>query len=73
MTYKVLAADAQIGMLLYYHGMSCKIIDIYKSEDNYEIAFTLLEKGRTEPKMFTMTASYKEPLHISLKHLLKQL
>lgn len=53
--------------------MACRVIDIYKKDDHDEIGFTLLEKGRTDPKMFTMTARPREPLYVSLKSLLKRL
>ena len=69
----MLASNVEKDMVLHYYGRSCKVIDIYKTDDREEIGFTLLEKGKTEPKMFTMTARPREALHVSLKELLKRL
>ena len=72
MTYKVLASDVQVNMVLHYYGRECKVIDIYRGNQD-EIGFTLLERGKSEPQMFTMTARPKEPLYVSLKYLLQRL
>lgn len=72
MTYKVLANDIIIDMIIIYTGIPCRVVDIHRGS-RLEIGFSLLQRGRTKPKMFTMTALPAEPLQVSLKYLLKKL
>ena len=70
--YRVAADDIEIDMTIIYYGMTCKVVGIY-IQSPPEIGFTLLEHGKSGPKMFTMTAHCRDVLDVSLKDLLKKL
>jgi len=72
LTYNVLATDIVEGMVIFHRDHAHRVVDVCTSIPS-EIGLTLLQVGRTDPKMFYAAFHPKNTLTVSLKHLLKKL
>lgn len=73
MTYKVLPKDIKEGMIIFFQDAPHRVIDTHFTISNI-LGFTLLQLGKSKPKMFYMESlSPHELYRVSLKYLLKNL